>query len=893
MYMSDFVRHIYKLAVSIRTKRDPKTRYRKMSVYQEILNWSSSRPLFVQDALRRIITSTTLTQTDIDELAELVKKDCGEATITLNSIPLDNTHIPAIITTSGNYPKLISLNNPINIGALHNQGNLQFPNTGLSVIYGNNGSGKSSYSRILRKLCWSRSPNITLKKNVFNQSTNQQQVDFIVEDNGSNINFTWTENSPNNPILNSIFVFDNDCGDIYINNENPTEYKPVGIDVLEKLISTFGSIHQTFGSLVASYNTQKPILPPNLIQTVASQWYGTIENLQRANVDSYIQFSQTEVERKQELTNLTTAQNPQLNITNLTNQRTRINGYIQQFLQIEALFNEQNINEIREYRNTFESVNQAYQIATAELQNVNTLEGFGTNPWRTLLEAARNYAHSSNLSNGQDFPSLVSLEKCVLCQQELDETAQQRLSTFNQFVLNDVSTQLNSINSRIQQKLNLYNSLVIPSIENFAELEQLNPNFRDNYNQFSISIATLRNFVITFLQNGGELNINLQTLTTRITSLILIIDAGIEQNNQLLQNRNGLVSELNELSTKEFLFNNKTTILQYFDEYQHKSWISRCQSQLTTNAISRKIGELMENQAVSLQHQEFISHLNFFNRDLASKVLISRTRTSQGNTFQKCGLNGITDSINSILSEGEQKIIALSNFLAECTIDNRLNTIIFDDPVTSLDMDYRELIANKIVQLSENRQIVVFTHDLSFLRLLIDTHKANTTTDCTIIGIDKYNGISGIVTDEIPYLAKNVQERVDSIRRILNEHDTLTLTDAHGRETKLDSARKRFRMLLERSVEEVLSNKTYERFSKNIHLKKGNLSSYIVTEKSDVDFLLNLFGRYSITEHDGGTSTIPQLRSKVEIEQDITDYSNWKNNFKTKQRTFQTTNSYS
>ncbi|MBG6111489.1 energy-coupling factor transporter ATP-binding protein EcfA2 [Flavobacterium sp. CG_23.5] len=864
-----------------------------MSVYQEILNWSSSRPLFVQDALRRIITSTTLTQTDIDELVELVKKDCGEATITLNSIPLDNTHIPAIITTSGNYPKLIGLNNPINIGALHNQGNLQFPNTGLSVIYGNNGSGKSSYSRILRKLCWSRSPNITLKKNVFNQSTNQQQVDFILEDNGSNINFTWTENSPSNPILNSIFVFDNDCGDIYINNENPTEYKPVGIDVLEKLISTFGSIHQTFGSLVASYNTQKPTLPQNLIQTITSQWYGTIENLQRANVDSYIQFSQTEIERKQELTNLTTAQNPQLNITNLTNQRTRINGYIQQFLQIEALFNEQNINEIREYRNTFGSVNQAYQIATAELQNVNTLEGFGTNPWRTLWEAARNYAHSSNLSDGQNFPSLVSLEKCVLCQQELDETAQQRLSTFNQFVLNDVSTQLNSINSTIQQKLNLYNSLVVPSIENFAELEQLNPNFRDNYNQFSNSIATLRNLVTTFLQNGGELNLSLQTLTPSITSLIPIIDARIEQNNQLLQNRNGLVSELNELTTKEFLFNNKTTILKYFDEYHYKSWISRCQSQLTTNTISRKIGELMENQAVSLQHQEFISHLNFFNRDLASKVLISRTRTSQGNTFQKCGLNGITDSINVILSEGEQKIIALSNFLAECTIDNRLNTIIFDDPVTSLDMDYRELIANKFVQLSENRQIVVFTHDLSFLRLLIDTHKANTTTDCTIIGIDKYNGISGIVTDEIPYLAKNVQERVDSIRRILNEHDTLTLTDAHGRETKLDSARKRFRMLLERSVEEVLSNKTYERFSKNIHLKKGNLSSYIVTEKSDVDFLLNLFGRYSITEHDGGTSTIPQLRSKVEIEQDITDYSNWKNDFKTKQRTFQTTNAYS
>ena len=477
----------------------------------------------------------------------------------------------------------------------------------------------------------------------------------------------------------------------------------------------------------------------------------------------------------------------------------------------------------------------------------------------------------------------------MLCQQELDETAQQRLTTFNQFVLNDVSTQLNLINSTVQGKLNLYNSLVIPPIENLAELEQLIPNFRDSYNQFANSVATFRNSIITFLQNGGELNISLQTLTQSITSIIPVIDAEIAQNNQLLQNRNTLVSELNELTAKEFLFNNKTAILQYFDEHKYKSWINTCQAQLATNGISRKIGELMENQAVSLQHQEFVSHLNFFNRDLASKVLISRTRTSQGNTYQRCGLNGINDSINSILSEGEQKIIALSNFLAECTIDNRLNTIIFDDPVTSLDMDYRDKISDKIVQLSQNRQIVVFTHDLSFLRLLIDTHKAITSTDCTVIGIDKYNGISGIVTDEIPYLAKNVQERVDSIRRILTEHDSLALTDAHGRETKLDSARKRFRMLLERSVEEVLSNKTYERFSKNIHLKKGNLSSYIVTEQIDVDFLLNLFGKYSVTEHDGGTSTIPLLPNKPEIDQDITDYSNWKNGFKIKLRTFQST----
>lgn len=858
-----------------------------MSIYQEILNWSQNKQPFVKDALRRLITSTTLTQNDIDELVRLVKKERGDSTVTLNAVPLDITHIPTVTATSGNYPKLISLNNPINICALYDQGSLQFSNSGLTAVYGNNGSGKSSYSRILRKLCWSRNPSVALKKNVFNPSVNQQQVNFVVENNGLNISFAWTENSSSNPILNSIFVFDNSCGDIYVNNENPTEYKPVGIDVLEKLIATFGSMSQALSASIATYTRQKPILPPTLLQTNTARWYGTIENLLRTDIDANIQLTQVNIDRKQELISLTTTQNPQQNITDFNNQKVRINSYMQQIARIEELFKEQNINELLRNRNMFESINQAYQIATRELQNTNTLEGFGTDPWRTLWESAKNFAHSSNLSDGENFPSLGSLEKCVLCQQELDETAKQRLMTFNQFVLNDVSTQLNSINLTIQQKQNLYNAIVIPPIEHFSELEQLIPNFRDNYIQFSNSVSTFKNSILSFLQNGGALNIRLQILSPSVASVIVGIDSQITQNNQLLQNRHALVAELNELSAKEFLFNNKTIILQYFDEYKYKSWISQCQSQLTTIGISRKIGELMDDQAVSLQHQEFVSHLNFFNRDLANKVLISKTRTSQGNTFQKCSLNGINDSIDSILSEGEQKVIALSNFFAECTIDNRLNTIIFDDPVTSLDMDYKDLIAKKIVQLSQNRQIIVFTHDLSFLRLLIDTHKETTLTDCSVVGIIKYSGISGIVTDEIPYLAKNVQERINSIRRILNEHDSLTPADAHGRETKLDSARKRFRMLLERSVEELLSNKTYERFSKNIHLKRSNLSSYIVTEQSDVDFLLNLFGKYSITEHDGGTSTIPLLPDKSVIEQDLTAYSAWKDGFKNKLRTFQ------
>gem|GEM_PF-562069 len=861
------------------------------SIYQDILDWSQDKSAFIKDALRRLIRTTEeLTENDIDALVQLVKKECGDTSITSNATPLDASHVPTITATNGNYPKLICVKNPTNICALDDNSGLNFSNMGLTAVYGGNGSGKSSYSRILKKLCWSRNRNIELKKNVFNPSTVQQQVNFVVENNIQNYDFSWTENTPSNPILNSFFVFDNDCGDIYINKENQTEYKPVGIDILEKLVPTFEKIRQTLDASITLYNTKKPTLPENLLQTRIAQWYEKIESLNRANIDADIQFTQTDIDRKQELTTLTSDKDPQQTITDLTNRLTRIKGYREQFSKTETLFNNQNLNELRANRTSFENISKTYQLATTELKNVNTLEGFGNDPWRNLWEAARNYAHSAKLSDGQNFPSLVSLKKCVLCQQELDQTAQQRLVMFNEFVLNDISTKLEEINLKIQEKRAFYGNLIVPSIENFTDLEQLITTFRDSYDLFVNSVTTSKNLIITFLQNGGELNINLQTLTPNITSVITNIEAEIENYRKLLQDKNTLVSELDELTAKEFLFKNKTDVLKYFDECKTKSFVNRCKSKLDTTTISRKIGELMGNHAIRLQHEEFISHLNSFSSDLVSKVSISKTKTDKGNTFQKLKFKDFGDSINTVLSEGEQKIIALSNFLAECTIDNRLNTIIFDDPVTSLDIEYRESIVNKIVQLSENRQIIVFTHDLYFLRSLKDEYKKIVNKDCMIIGIDKYNGISGIVTDEIPYLAKNVQERVDSIRGILNEHDTLDLNDVKGREEKLNDVRTKFRMLLERSVEEILSNKTYERFSKNIHLKKGNLSSYVVTDETDVDSLVGLYGKYSSNVHDGGISTILSLPTKTEVEKDLKKYSCWREEFKRKLTEFKKTN---
>lgn len=863
-----------------------------MAIYNEILVWANNKPAFLKDALRRIISSSAITQTDINELVLLLKKENGDTSVTLNVIPIDNTHIPTTVATGTVFPKLISIKDPINVCALHNQGHLQFPNSGLTVVYGNNGSGKSSYSRILKKLCWSRNSNVELKKNVFTLSASQQKVDFIIEVNGISTPFQWLENSPTHSALSSIFVYDNDCGNVYVNNENPTQYKPIGIDVLERLIPVLNEISQKLNSEIVTYNTQKPLIDAALSTTATGQWYSNFESKIRTEIDTYIQFNPTNLARKQELFALINSQNPQQNIQNLTSLRGRIENYIQQFKRIEERFNDTLIQEIRSVRSRYENVKQAYDIATNELNGLNTIAGFGTNPWRTLWDAAKNFANSNGMTDGQSFPSAASIEKCVFCQQDLDEAAKQRLLGFGRFILNDVSTQLSAIQREIEQKTSDYDNLVVAPFENFTELVQFITDFQIQHEAFNQIVNLSKTGLVNYLQNGGDITVTVNSISTPIGNLLPNIAVQLEQNSQLLNNRNALVIEYNELVVKEFLFNNKPRILQYFDEYKYKTWIGTCQAHLSTNIVSRKIGEFMEDQAVSLQHREFIKHLRYFNQDLSSKVLISKTRTTLGNTFQKCELNGIAHTIDSVLSEGEKKVIALSNFLADCTIDNRKNTIVFDDPVTSLDMDYRDLIANKIVELTNDRQIIVLTHDLYFVRLLLDIHKKKLSRECFIVGVEKNRGVAGIVSDEIPYLAKNIQERINSIRRDLDLIDSLPLNQTQRIEEITEKLKKQFRKLLEKSVEDILANESIKRFSKNINLKAGYLSGYVIVEHSDIRLLLDLFGKYSTTEHDGGIEVQSNQLNPTDIRVDLRQYEDWKNDFSARLSAFKTTHNY-
>jgi DNA repair ATPase RecN len=74
---------------------------------------------------------------------------------------------------------------------------------------------------------------------------------------------------------------------------------------------------------------------------------------------------------------------------------------------------------------------------------------------------------------------------------------------------------------------------------------------------------------------------------------------------------------------------------------------------------------------------------------------------------------------STVLSEGEQRVIALADFLAEALMRPAGAPLVFDDPVTGLDRRRAGYIVDRLTELSAERQVIVFTHDVWFVSELL------------------------------------------------------------------------------------------------------------------------------------------------------------------------------
>ena len=142
-----------------------------MSLYTHIIDWSKNRPAFIQDAIRRLFLQQELSEKDYEELKQILIDAVDNKNPTFKAVTLRD--IPHSSGNSFSCTRLLSIENPNNISSLYEKAKIDFSETGLNILFGENGTGKSSYSRILKHFCWSRQKTLSLKTNIYSEKTEQ------------------------------------------------------------------------------------------------------------------------------------------------------------------------------------------------------------------------------------------------------------------------------------------------------------------------------------------------------------------------------------------------------------------------------------------------------------------------------------------------------------------------------------------------------------------------------------------------------------------------------------------------------------------------------------------------------------------------------------------------
>ena len=112
------------------------------------------------------------------------------------------------------------------------------------------------------------------------------------------------------------------------------------------------------------------------------------------------------------------------------------------------------------------------------------------------------------------------------------------------------------------------------------------------------------------------------------------------------------------------------------------------------------------------------------------KVGLSR---KSGQTKAEFGVDPqtkLTKVTSEILSEGEQRALALAGFLTEVALTEGSGPIIVDDPVSSLDRDRSVRVAERLAEEACQRQVIVFTHDIIFKAYPFDYGNAICCVNC-------------------------------------------------------------------------------------------------------------------------------------------------------------------
>lgn len=855
-----------------------------MTILQEIYAWSKDLAAWQQDAIARLYADRALSAADLDDLYALAKAEVGIPDPEGRAHKKIQYAQVAPPVKSNRVVLLTAIKEISNVNALANGARLPIARFGVTAIYGENGVGKSGYSRVFKKACRARDRReiILPNANLYSSKREPAQAIFEAEVDGQPTDLLWKDGIDPPEPLSDIAIFDTHCARAYIDNQGDFAFSPYGLDILEGLV---GACNKLKARATAEKAANAPSNAAYAVLTgepteVAKKLLGIPAKTRAEDIAMLSTLSKAELERLALLNKTLAEADPKQKALAMRQKASRLTSLAERVARAIDVVSEEKVASLRELIGKSNAAKATAELAATDFKATpGQLTGTGDEDWKALFLAARGFAKISHANH--EFPELPVDAVCPLCQNALGQEGSARLLRFDAFIKAAAekaakdAREAAAIPFRVIQQANVDLMLRDDLVE---ELTELSTEVAATCTALQTSLKARQPAVLQAA--AGKLDWD------ELTKLSDDPQPGIAEIINRLQEqakafeatadeklKAAMISERGELDARRRLAEVKAAVLEAMTKHELCRKLQACVNGMETRGISRKSTDLSRttaSQELADALNAELQHLKVHHLSVVMKPESPGGKTQFKLTLQLPG--GGTPA--AILSEGEQRALAIASFMAEIRLGKGSGGIVLDDPVSSLDHRRRWEVADRLAKEALTRQVIVFTHDIYFL-LILEQKAKEVGATLKKNYIRRTAAGYGVHSDDLPFDVLGTKDRLSRLKQALVDvRKAATEGDEEQQRQLTAKCYGQLRLAWERCIEEVLLNGAVQRFGEGVSTQR--LKGVTVTDDDyrEIDAGMTKSSKF---EHDAAAAVgrLP-IPDPDELSFDIDRLSKWR-----------------
>ncbi|SDH93748.1 Wobble nucleotide-excising tRNase [Actinokineospora alba] len=735
----------------------------------------------------------------------------------------------------------------------------------LTILYGQNGSGKTGYARIIKRAAAVRTaepilPNVNIEGE---QEEPSASISYTLDTEPTEVR--WNNEAGLSP-LTRISVFDSTAVTLHVDTDLGYVYTPAELALFGQVSVGIQKLQEKITEEARALRPKSNVLLSRFVR--GTTVYPVIESLgaatELAELAALAEVPDDATEQKDRLEQEVAALRANTAEALLTHAESQVRGMtrLEELAQVVSRFSPKAYNLALDNLSVAQT---ARRKARGELFDADELPGPPDDDWQKFITAGDEYQTHLGL---HDYPQ--SGNQCLYCRQPLAESALDLVRRYRTFLDESYTRRVTDSRRQVDEMAIFVDPGVVVQCREFIETQT---GEKDPSSWIGVSEILLDELSAELVEVNARRKSVAPEMTKRSHSLTSILGPLIsvtkEQVRQLAQQKHDRAEtlaakerNLRELSARIELRSNLETARVYVQNAKRGEQLDNL-SKSISNKIARSLTDQSKLASEDLVNKNFEQLFREECEVLRAPLVALQFQARSGRAERRKFVASHKPS--QILSEGEQKVLALADFLAESRMRGVKAPVVFDDPITSLDYRRLEEVSRRIHELSETHQVVLFTHNIMFASTLIALRQSKGRR-CKYYEVRDGEPEKGI-------LAPDVEPRFDQpsdIAKRINKHIALCATaEPAVQDALIAQSYDLIRSWCEAFVEQELLKNVTQRYRANIMMTRLD-AVRVDLFASTASVITPLFDKAcrNMTGHSQGLETLNTKPTLAELKDD-------------------------